>query len=73
MANFLPFAHRKNSDRSIDSICTACYQTIASEDSEDKLTAREERHTRDRYWQDSRILFDTRLKTPERASATRLG
>lgn len=50
MKTFGPFAHRTNPDKSIDSICTACFQTIASEDVEGKLTAHEESHTCDPYW-----------------------
>jgi len=51
MISLLPFAHRKNSDGSIDSICTMCFQTIATEDSEGKLIAHEERHLCDPNWQ----------------------
>lgn len=50
MVALIPFAHRRNSDASIDSICTICFQTIASEDSEGKLIAHEERHSCDPYW-----------------------
>jgi len=38
------FAHRLNRDASFDSICTTCFETVASEDNESKLTAHEERH-----------------------------
>lgn len=66
MLAFLPFAHRKNSDASIDSICTKCFQTVATEDNESKLTAYEEHHLCDPYWQVSRAFFDTRLRPPTR-------
>jgi hypothetical protein len=44
MTTFVSFARRQNHDSSIDSICTTCYQTIASANSADELTAREESH-----------------------------
>jgi hypothetical protein len=50
MNPFGPFAHRRNPDKSIDSICTACFQTIASEDLEDELVAHEKSHSCDPYW-----------------------
>ena len=58
MVALIPFAHRRNSDASIDSICTTCFQTIASEDSESKLIAHEECHLCDPYWQFSRAQVD---------------
>ena len=51
MNTLIPFAHRRNPDASIDSICTTCFQTIASEYSVGKLIAHEERHSCDPYWQ----------------------
>jgi hypothetical protein len=56
MTTLHAFAHRKNPDASIDSICTKCFQTIASEDSDDKLVALEERHRCDPNWWFSRAL-----------------
>jgi hypothetical protein len=44
MTTFVLFARRQNHDLSIDSICTKCYQTIASEDIAIELTAHEESH-----------------------------
>jgi hypothetical protein len=44
MTTFVSFARRQNHDSSIDSICTKCYQTIASSDNADELAAREENH-----------------------------
>lgn len=73
MTTLIPFAHRRNPDTSIDSICTTCFQTIASEDSEGKLIAHEERHSCDPNWQVSRAHFDSRQSTPARPSVTRLG
>jgi len=44
MTTFISFARRHNHDLSIDSICTKCYQTIASADSVSDLAAAEESH-----------------------------
>ncbi len=63
MTVLIPFAHRRNPDASVDSICTTCFQTIASEDSEGKLIAHEERHSCDPFWQSSRAPFDSRQST----------
>jgi hypothetical protein len=71
MTTFIPFAHRRNPDASIDSICTTCFQTVASEDSEDKLIAHEEIHSCDPYWALSRPRFDSRQSTSARPSVRR--
>jgi len=47
MTTFVSFARRQNHDSSIDSICTKCYQTIASADSAGELVAHEESHVCD--------------------------
>jgi hypothetical protein len=60
MITLIPFAHRRNPDASIDSICTTCFQTIASGDREEELIAHEERHSCDPYWHLSRACFDSR-------------
>jgi hypothetical protein len=57
---FGPFAHRSNPDKSVDSICTTCFQTIASEDLEDKLAAHEESHSCDPNWHYSGAHYDGR-------------
>lgn len=44
MTSFPPFARRRNKDSSIDSICTKCFQTIASVAYEDDLAAHEQKH-----------------------------
>jgi hypothetical protein len=67
MVGLIAFAHRQNSDASIDSICTTCFQTIASEDSEGQLIAHEERHSCDPYWQFSRTQVDSLQSTPARS------
>jgi hypothetical protein len=67
MVGLIAFAHRQNSDASIDSICTTCFQTIASEDSEGKLIAHEERHSCDPYWQFSRAQVDSDQSTTARS------
>ncbi len=68
-----PFAYRTNPDGSIDSICLTCFQTIASEHSEDKLIAHEERHSCDPYWVFSRACVDSRQRTYVRTAASRFG
>lgn len=73
MNTFLPFAHRKNPDGSIDSICTTCFQTIASEDSAGELIVHEERHSCDPYWQFSRARVDSGESTCARSKASGLG
>jgi len=44
MTTFISFARRPNHDASIDSICTRCYQTIASADSPGDLEVHERTH-----------------------------
>jgi hypothetical protein len=58
-----PFAHRRNPDASIDTICTACFQTIATEDSAEELIRHEERHSCDPNWQFSCAGFASRQST----------
>jgi hypothetical protein len=41
------FPHRHNADRSYDSICPACYVTVATEDVESKLRQHELAHACD--------------------------
>ena len=67
----VPFAHRRNPDASIDSICTSCFQTIASEDSEDKLIAHEERHACSAYWQYWLTPLDPQKSTYARPAVQR--
>lgn len=40
----LKFAHRKNPDRTVDSICTRCFKTIANVENEADLPRIEQRH-----------------------------
>jgi hypothetical protein len=47
MTSFISFARRKNENSTIDSICTRCYQTIASGDNEDALEGAERGHSCD--------------------------
>ena len=47
MTTFISFARRRNPDSTVDSICTRCYQTIASGDSEASLATAEEGHSCD--------------------------
>jgi hypothetical protein len=44
MTSFISFARRRNRDSSIDSICTKCYQTIASADDASELEIAEKNH-----------------------------
>jgi hypothetical protein len=44
MTSFISFARRRNQDSTIDSICTKCYQTIASGINDSSLTSAEESH-----------------------------
>jgi hypothetical protein len=45
MTSVISFARRRNQDLTVDSICTKCYQTIASEEDETKLASAEQGHT----------------------------
>ncbi len=73
MTSFIQFAHRRNPDASFDSICTKCFQTIASEDSEGKLMAHEERHSCEPIYEITRANFDSRRSTSARPSVNGLG
>ena len=44
MTSFISFARRQNNDHSIDSICTKCYETVASADNVKDLKVFEEAH-----------------------------
>lgn len=44
MTSFISFARRHNRDLSIDSICTKCYQTVASGKTVRELEDKEENH-----------------------------
>jgi hypothetical protein len=68
MTIVLPFTHRKNPDGSVDSICTRCFRTIASDHSEGKLIAHEERHLCDPNWVYSQTPSDSRQSTAARSS-----
>ena len=73
MTPLTSFAHRLNPDKSIDSICTKCFQTIASEECESKLIVHEERHSCDLNWQLTRAHFDSRQSSFARPSLNRIG
>jgi len=73
MTTLTPFAHRRNRDASFDSICTKCFRTIASEDSEGKLFAREERHSCEQIYEVTRADFDSRRSTSARPTVNGLG
>jgi hypothetical protein len=44
MTSFVSFARRQNHDATTDSICTRCYQTVASSDNAIDLAAAEAAH-----------------------------
>jgi hypothetical protein len=68
MITLVPFAHRRNPDASFDSLCTNCFRTIASEDSEGKLFASEEHHSCEAIYEVTRAKFDSRWSTLARPS-----
>ena len=55
---FPTFVRRRNRDSSVDSICTRCFQTIASVDSDEELATHEEKHICDPYGEFSSICFN---------------
>ena len=65
------FVHRLNRDASFDSICTTCFKTIASEDSEGKLNVHEERHSCDLNWHHTQAHFDSWESASAQASHRR--
>jgi hypothetical protein len=65
MTTFPKFARRRNKDSSIDSICTKCFVTIASMDSEEELVAPEEIHVCDPFGGFSDMYFDSDTRTHE--------
>jgi hypothetical protein len=50
MTSFVSFARRRNRDSSLDSICTKCYQTVASARYEHELETAEKNHICDPNW-----------------------
>jgi hypothetical protein len=44
MTSFISFAQRRNNDSTVDSICTRCYQMIASGHDDRTLTGAETSH-----------------------------
>jgi hypothetical protein len=63
MATYPKFARRRNRDSSIDSICTLCFQTIASADREEDLVHREEVHICDPDWASNHMYLRPDLRT----------
>jgi hypothetical protein len=63
MTTFPSFARRRNINSSIDSICTKCFLTIASEDSEEELVAHEEKQVCDPYGEFSAMCFNPDERT----------
>ncbi len=63
MTTFPPFARRRNQDSSIDSICTKCFQTIASAACEEELVTPEEKHGCDPYGEFSDEFVDSDTRT----------
>lgn len=50
MTSFVSFARRQNRDDSVDSICTRCYQTVASSSMVKDLAVVEESHVCNPNW-----------------------
>ncbi len=65
------FAHRRNRDASFDSICTTCYQTVASADSESELIHVEERHACDQNSEFRRAAVNSQRSISARATLGR--
>jgi hypothetical protein len=61
MTTFPSFAKRRNSNRSIDSICTKCFLTVASVGSDEELVAHEEKHICDPFGAFSRTYASSEL------------
>ena len=57
------FARRRNRDSSIDSICTRCFQTIATALREEDLLIHEEKHICEPYWDFGSVDFNPDLRT----------
>lgn len=57
------FARRRNRDSSIDSICTSCFQTIASAACEGELVVHEEEHICDPYGEFSLLYLNSERRT----------
>ena len=62
---FPQFVKRRNRDSSIDSICTSCFQTIASAACEEELAIHEKNHTCDPYGDFSLLYFNADRRTSE--------
>ena len=71
------FARRPNRDSTIDSICTSCFQTIASATRLEELAFDEEKHVCDPYGEFSLLCFNSDLRWHEvrhpHASIERVG
>jgi hypothetical protein len=63
MTSFISFARRRNHDSTIDSICTRCYQTVASADTGSELETVEETHLCDPNGEFSRVHVDSQRGT----------
>jgi hydroxyethylthiazole kinase-like sugar kinase family protein len=50
MTSIVSFARRQNRDSSIDSICTKCFQTVASAQSESELAVSDQSHVCNPNW-----------------------
>jgi len=72
MATYPKFARRRNRDSSIDSICTQCFQTIASADREEDLALHEEKHICEPQSDLSHFYFrpDLRIREPRHPDLT---
>jgi hypothetical protein len=57
------FARRQNQNSSIDSICTTCFQTIASVACEEELVLHEEKHVCDQNGEFSLLYLNSGRRT----------
>jgi hypothetical protein len=64
MTSFISFAHRLNRDSTVDSICTRCYQTIASHKNASVLESAEIAHECDPSGEFNRVPFRGSDSTP---------
>ena len=64
MTTLPPFAKRQNWNSSIDSICTKCFRTVATANSEQELVAREEKHACDPFGAFSHTYTVSDMGTP---------
>jgi hypothetical protein len=63
MTSLVSFARRQNGNGSVDSICTQCYQTIASANDASKLAILEQSHVCNLHEEFKQKLVDFRQES----------